>query len=203
MKFYIIRHGETLFNQKGLIQGWSDSPLTEKGLMQAKCAGYGLKDVVFEHAYSSSSERTLDTCRSVLDGRDVEITPTKKLKEMNFGRLEGDHTMPEFFPRMTDKDGFHEFGGENYEETAARIVGFLKETAVKHTGNVLIVTHGAAIMHCLEVIEPGIVDKYMKMHRAPENCSVSVLEYKDGEFEIIDFCNLEYRQKGEKYYAIS
>lgn len=27
--FYIIRHGETVFNRKGRIQGWCDSPLTD------------------------------------------------------------------------------------------------------------------------------------------------------------------------------
>lgn len=30
--FYIIRHGETVFNRKGRIQGWCDSPLTDLGV---------------------------------------------------------------------------------------------------------------------------------------------------------------------------
>lgn len=33
---YLMRHGETLFNQLGKIEGWSDSPLTENGIKQAK-----------------------------------------------------------------------------------------------------------------------------------------------------------------------
>ena len=36
---YLLRHGQTLFNSKHLISGWSDSPLTEKGIEQAKRAG--------------------------------------------------------------------------------------------------------------------------------------------------------------------
>lgn len=28
---YIMRHGQTLFNVRGKIQGWCDSPLTEEG----------------------------------------------------------------------------------------------------------------------------------------------------------------------------
>ena len=31
---YLLRHGQTLFNSKHLISGWSDSPLTEKGIEQ-------------------------------------------------------------------------------------------------------------------------------------------------------------------------
>lgn len=38
-KLYLVRHGETLFNHKYLIQGMCDSPLTEKGHMQAQQAG--------------------------------------------------------------------------------------------------------------------------------------------------------------------
>lgn len=35
---YLMRHGETLFNQLGLIQGWCDSPLTTNGKQQAQAA---------------------------------------------------------------------------------------------------------------------------------------------------------------------
>ena len=43
--FYIIRHGETVFNRKGRIQGWCDSPLTDLGVSQAKQLGKELKNV--------------------------------------------------------------------------------------------------------------------------------------------------------------
>lgn len=36
---YLMRHGETLFNQQKKIQGWCDSPLTSKGERQAIIAG--------------------------------------------------------------------------------------------------------------------------------------------------------------------
>ncbi len=45
--FYIIRHGETVFNRKGRIQGWCDSPLTDLGVSQAKQLGKELKNVPF------------------------------------------------------------------------------------------------------------------------------------------------------------
>lgn len=38
-RLYLVRHGETLFNIQGKIQGWSDSPLTERGIKQALGAG--------------------------------------------------------------------------------------------------------------------------------------------------------------------
>lgn len=33
---YLTRHGETIWNTKKLMQGWKDSPLTDKGIKQAK-----------------------------------------------------------------------------------------------------------------------------------------------------------------------
>ena len=54
---YLMRHGETLFNQRRKIQGWCDSPLTKKGIEQAKKARELLKDIHFDHCYSSTAER--------------------------------------------------------------------------------------------------------------------------------------------------
>ncbi len=54
----LMRHGETLFNALHKIQGWCDSPLTQRGIEQAKAAGKKLRErgFRFDHAYSSTSE---------------------------------------------------------------------------------------------------------------------------------------------------
>ena len=80
--FHYVRHGMTLFNKLGRMQGRCDSPLLEEGIRQAYEAKEALKDVPLSHAYCSSSERCVDTAAIVLEGRDVPITYTKKLKEM-------------------------------------------------------------------------------------------------------------------------
>ena len=58
-----MRHGETLFNVQHKIQGWCDSPLTEKGIKQAQKARdyFSKKGITFDHAYCSTSERCSDT----------------------------------------------------------------------------------------------------------------------------------------------
>ena len=58
---YLMRHGETLFNVRRKIQGWCDSPLTENGVKQAKAVREILKDIPFDHYYSSTAERCCDT----------------------------------------------------------------------------------------------------------------------------------------------
>ena len=58
---YMMRHGQTLFNVRRRIQGSCDSPLTELGIKQAEAARELIKDIPFDHYYSSTAERASDT----------------------------------------------------------------------------------------------------------------------------------------------
>ncbi|EMB74424.1 phosphoglycerate mutase-like protein [Streptococcus mutans 15VF2] len=82
---YLMRHGQTLFNVQKRIQGWSDSPLTEVGIEQAKQAGNYLRKLglTFDSLYCSTAERASDTLELVT-GQTV-YKRLKGLKEMNFG----------------------------------------------------------------------------------------------------------------------
>ncbi len=64
---YLMRHGQTLFNFKGLIQGFGDSPLTELGIAQAQKARsyYETKGINFDLYASSTQERASDTLENV------------------------------------------------------------------------------------------------------------------------------------------
>ena len=84
-----MRHGQTLFNLRRKIQGACDSPLTKRGIEQAKMAGDYLKDVSFDHFYSSTAERACDTLEFAI-GEGVTYLRLKGLKEMNFGTFEGE-----------------------------------------------------------------------------------------------------------------
>lgn len=86
---YLMRHGETLFNKRRKIQGWCDSPLTKTGILQAKAAKKCLKDISFDHYYSSTSERCCDTLEIII-GQDTPYKRLKQLKERNFGDFEGE-----------------------------------------------------------------------------------------------------------------
>jgi broad specificity phosphatase PhoE len=64
--FYVVRHGETEFNERHLVQGWSDAPLTKAGRAIAKQVGAGLASVDFERAYASDLGRAQATCDLLL-----------------------------------------------------------------------------------------------------------------------------------------
>ena len=62
-RLYLMRHGQTLFNTLNRIQGWCDSPLTEKGRDQARQvrAYFEKHDMTFDQYYCTTIERTSDT----------------------------------------------------------------------------------------------------------------------------------------------
>ena len=59
MTFYVVRHGQTLFNVMGKVQGWCDTPLTDEGVRAAEALGRGLAGVDFTAAFSSDSGRAV------------------------------------------------------------------------------------------------------------------------------------------------
>ncbi|GAA3603487.1 histidine phosphatase family protein [Secundilactobacillus similis] len=63
---YFVRHGQTMLNHYNKVQGWIDSPLTDRGIADAKRAGEQLKAINFTAAYSSDSGRAIETARHIL-----------------------------------------------------------------------------------------------------------------------------------------
>lgn len=92
---YLMRHGQTFFNQEGLVQGACDSPLTELGQNQARQAGDYLKEqgIHFGQLYSSTQERASDTLelvsgrtdyRALKNGTSVFLKPSPNACNRNF-----------------------------------------------------------------------------------------------------------------------
>jgi len=79
-EFYLMRHGQTRF-----LQGVCDAPLTEVGIEQAKKAGQYLakQEPIFDHVFTSTSERASDTLEIVTGRTDYERL--KGLKGQDFG----------------------------------------------------------------------------------------------------------------------
>ena len=91
MRFFLLRHGQTLFNLQEKVQGHNDSPLTKLGQYQARCAGYGARNISFDYAYSGDTKRQLDTARIFLseNHHPVEVISDPHFREMGYGTYEG------------------------------------------------------------------------------------------------------------------
>lgn len=196
LEIYLVRHGKTLFNEKDMVQGWCDSPLTKLGQKQAQNVGKNMKDFPFTLAFSSPSERASDTCEAIIQNR-VPIILDKRLKEMNFGDLEGEKNSALFEKSKPESDfekilelGWVEEGGENEAMVISRIKDFFDELALKYENEtILIASHGLWINIALKYLEK---DQYQP---APiENCSISKIIYDNNEYKVITKNDCSYRE---------
>lgn len=95
LHLYLVRHGQTLFNRYNRLQGWSNSPLTEKGLKDADKAAKKLENITFAAAYCSDTTRAQITAQRILDANEAAGNVRPKLvsdmhfREQCYGYFEG------------------------------------------------------------------------------------------------------------------
>jgi 2,3-bisphosphoglycerate-dependent phosphoglycerate mutase len=90
----LIRHGESTWNLENRFTGWTDVPLTDTGVAQARQAGQLLKDAGFEFdlAYTSVLKRAIWTLWHCLDAMERTWVPVHndwRLNERHYGALQG------------------------------------------------------------------------------------------------------------------
>lgn len=91
---YFVRHGQTFFNLYNRMQGWSDTPLTAKGIEDAERAGKALAKLDIDYVFSSDLKRAVDTANIIL--KNHPNTKIKKpiqdpaFREEFFGYFEGE-----------------------------------------------------------------------------------------------------------------
>jgi 2,3-bisphosphoglycerate-dependent phosphoglycerate mutase len=90
----IIRHGQSEANKANIFTGWRDSPLSEKGVAEARAAGQSMRQdgFAFDVAFTSLQSRAIKTLWLVLEEMDLMWIPVIKhwrLNERHYGALQG------------------------------------------------------------------------------------------------------------------
>ncbi len=94
VKLVIMRHGESEANRDRIFTGWTDVPLTEKGIQQAHDAGRLIAEtgLVFHDLHTSMLYRAIKTAHIVLEETKQLYIPEHKswrLNERHYGALRG------------------------------------------------------------------------------------------------------------------
>ena len=178
---YIIRHGETDWNQEGRCQGRADIELNSKGIEQAKKISDQLKNIEFDMVFSSPLKRAYCTAQII---RSNKIVVDNRIIERNNGKLEG-MLKAEYIELINFNDlSENEYEVEPLEEFRSRINNFLDETITNYKNkNVLIVTHaGVSIyMKCYFEGEP-IDGNFHKLKL--KNCEVLIYSNESDQSQI-------------------
>lgn len=194
-KIYVVRHGETDWNNLAKLQGWSDIPLNSNGIELAVVTGKGLADVHFDMAFSSPLKRAYETGKLILkENRSAsvpEIVIDERIKEIGFGEWEGLCCRKEnfeigddrFWDFYNDPLGFEGApGGESIKDVCRRTGEFLREliSSEEYEGMYIAVfTHGCALRAMLRVVYKDD-DPFWRGH-TPPNCSVNIIEAENGK----------------------
>lgn len=185
-KLYLLRHGQTEFNVKKLVQGRCDSPLTDLGRKQAGMAAAWLKshDVVPDKAVSSPLGRAVDTASLVateLLGRDAAVEPCEGIIERSYGTFEeGPH---DALPTDVWDPGedLIPFGGEGSHALQERMVGTLTNLmGAEGIETLLAVSHGSASRQFIKAAAPEGFELPTKL----PNCAIMIFDFdeeKSGE----------------------
>ena len=219
--FYLVRHGKTIMNTLDLVQGWSDSPLTEAGVEVAKDAAAGLADIRFDYAYASDRRRAIETAEIILagnnDSSELKLHTLAGLRETNFGGFEGEpnaymwskiaefHGVNDIYEVMDKVGSQNVFAdvpdldptrtAENHDEVVSRLVAAFDtiagEVSSNGGGNVLVVGHGASLLTSIGALT-GAAD----LPSGLSNASVSKVIYEDGVYQLEFADNMEFAENG-------
>lgn len=180
-RLYLLRHGQTEFNVKKLVQGRCDSPLTVLGHQQARAAAAWLKahGVVPDKVVSSPLGRAMDTARLVaceLLGPDAAVEPCEGIIERSYGTFEeGPH---DALPTDVWDPGedLIPFGGEGSQTLQERMVATLTNLmSAKDTETLLAVSHGSASRQFIKAAAPEGFELPTKL----PNCAIMIFDFEE------------------------
>lgn len=180
-RLYLLRHGQTEFNVKKLVQGRCNSPLTDLGRQQAKMAAAWLKahDVVPDKVVSSPLGRAMDTASLVaaeLLGPNADVEPCEGLIERCYGTFEeGPH---DALPTDVWDPGedLVPFGGEGSRALQERMVATLTNLMnAKDTATLLAVSHGSASRQFIKAAAPEGFELPTKL----PNCAIMIFNFDE------------------------
>ena len=193
MKYIFVRHGKTHFNEIQLKQGWCDSPLTKQGIKEIENMAEQLKDYKIDAAYTSPILRAKNTAQIILKNHSVLLNEDGRLKEVNFGFLEGFPCL--FVDKLQSSKGnqlkwenagiwykadYTGYEGENVEDVIQRHFELLNDIEKKFQDDdtILMVGHGCSLYAFIKTLL-----KNQKLD-FPQNASSIIVNKVNNEYQL-------------------
>lgn len=175
--FGLLRHGQTIWNSQGRVQGRLDSPLTSDGIAAVRewARFLGSPRWKWVRILTSPAPRAATTAQLINEELRIEIQEEKDLREQDWGLWEGlswseiRTSNGEELQSQVDRGwSFRPPGGESRKEVHDRAHGLLTKLGRRYAGEqILVITHQGVIKSLLYAIEkrkfspgePKLIDK--------------------------------------------
>ena len=188
MRLYVIRHGESTANEKGLWAGWHDVHLTEKGRKDAENVKSILSRYHMDKVYSSSLIRAQETAEIAVPYLEREVW--KELDEQKLGVLEmmekseRDRLYGSVLPSSMENRDFSSFGGEDRDTVQKRVWSVRKEMEAEEPD-----VFSAAFTHywpMVEMVSYVLGRSVGTDYVFPKNGGVMLFDFRYGKWTIED-----------------
>jgi len=190
-KVYLVRHGETFHNQKGLLQDGT-TQLSELGESQAEQVAKRLQSLDFQHLIVSDYERTKQTAQPIQRLTNVETVFSPMFREIRrpsefFHKLrssaEVQNFMKQEFENLVSDPTARHSDEENFVDVSKRAKEAF-EYLKKIEGDIVVVSHGAFIRLLTAQVASGFSldgPMWQKMSRGfyTSNTGITTLEYNE------------------------
>jgi len=184
MKLIIVRHGETIENKKGQLQGQLiEGKLSENGIIQTNKLAERLKEEKIDIIYSSPLKRALETTKIIAKFHPtIPVRTDKRLMERNLGNFEGMY-LKKFKSLNLNIDDEKLMGKENVEkagEMIERIDDLVRELVEKERDKTILI--------CGHFWINTTINSYLLKKEKPSeyknisNTSISIFELKNNSF---------------------
>jgi len=178
----LYRHGETVWNKEGRLQGWLDSPLTEYGKAQAK------KQVEqVQLVFSSDLGRAMETAKLMFPL--AKLLTDKRLREIYLGDWQG-----KYISVLTEQSHYNcyierpnEFVAhtqESFQAVTQRMQEFFDYLLTRDETNIAVVSHGVTIACLVAAIEQRPLN-LLWQDGLLEGCSCVTLVYQQNKWQIV------------------
>ncbi len=181
-----VRHGESMGNLEEKFNGHINFDLTERGHAQAECTAKFLDAYPIDVIYASDLDRAFHTAEHTAKRRNMQVIPSKALREINGGAYEGmpykeiiDHYPQEFYTWLHDIGNSACPEGESVAELYTRINAEVLRIVEENRGkNILIATHATPI-RVMTCVWHGLPVTEMGKTNWVNNASVTVVDYDE------------------------
>lgn len=174
MMIYLVRHGESIANTKGIYQGQTyDTDLSALGKLQVRALAKHLADIHLDCIVSSPLKRTLQTADVVSRITKAIIAVDQDIVETNHGLWEGLHKddiankWPQLYSNWFINPSQIIFPeGESFLQTKTRVLGWWAKIK-NNQGNVLIVSHDNILRIIIADVLKMRLDDIWQFHLHP------------------------------------
>ncbi len=149
MKVYLVRHGETDWNLRGMFYGWTDCDINEKGILQAERLKKFFNTIPYDKIYASDLLRAAHTAEVIAENKKIEVQKESCFRELHYGEWEDKEGA---YIRENHKEELNRWvkewktsafpGGEAFQDFYQRVTEGLAWVIGENKGkNVIIVSH--------------------------------------------------------------